>query len=369
MSQNETTDSGGRPEVSEFRNGNLSKLAELARQGYEQKRTKDCLDLTRAMLLINPDHTDAQWMRSSIRSDMHQDLEIARKFMRQTNYKENPEMQSQPVQTAVRTSVRSDSATEVPKPLLWAGTGSLLTASANSRRGLETRWVVGAGVLIVFGAMFAGLPKFNTKSNPLEASPPPLSAPGKPNAPQKPKEIVRANAVQPESLSPAATQPAQVASARSSTAARASAPSPGAGLPDRHVIANATGTLAINSYTSVDIYKGEKYLGSVPISLKLPAGEQTLEYRHDSLRRTVTHVINSNETTRAIINFDVTVQINSRPWAEVFIEGPEKKVLGQTPLSNVGVPIGSVLIFENPQFQSKKYRVTENETRIQILFP
>jgi hypothetical protein len=131
----------------------------------------------------------------------------------------------------------------------------------------------------------------------------------------------------------------------------------------------ASGILAVSSPTSVDIYKDNVYLGSVPISLELPPGTQTLEYRHGNLRRNVTHGINSNETTKAMVTFEVNVQINSRPWAEVFIEGVERKDLGQTPLSGVRVPIGSVLSFENPQFPAKKYRVTGNETGIQIVFP
>jgi hypothetical protein len=107
----------------------------------------------------------------------------------------------------------------------------------------------------------------------------------------------------------------------------------------------------------------------VPVSLELSAGEHTLEYRHGSLRKTLTHVINRNETVKATVLFDVTVQVNSRPWSEVFLDGVERKDLGQTPLSGVRVPIGGVLIFENPQFQAKRYRITGNETGIQIVFP
>jgi hypothetical protein len=51
------------------------------------------------------------------------------------------------------------------------------------------------------------------------------------------------------------------------------------------------------------------------------------------------------------------------------VDGAERKDLGQTPLSGARVPIGSVLIFENPQFQPKRYRVTGNETGIQVVFP
>jgi hypothetical protein len=83
----------------------------------------------------------------------------------------------------------------------------------------------------------------------------------------------------------------------------------------------------------------------------------------------VTHVINSAETTKAMITFDVALQINAKPWADVFLDGTARKPLGQTPLSGVQVPIGAVLVFENPEFQAKRYRVTGNETGIQIVFP
>jgi hypothetical protein len=132
--------------------------------------------------------------------------------------------------------------------------------------------------------------------------------------------------------------------------------------------ARVNGTLAVSSPASVDIYKDGTYIGSVPLSLDLPPGSQTLEYRHGTLTKKVTHLINSNETTRAAITFDVDLQINSRPWAEVFVDGVERKALGQTPLSG-RVPIGSVLVFQNPGFPEKKYRVTGNETGIQMVFP
>jgi hypothetical protein len=242
---------------------------------------------------------------------------------------------------------------------------------------------VGAGVLVVFGVMFAGLPKFSTKSVPVGAAPAAEAAPAPSSAPETPQQIVTPNAVQrgasrtgtgaPEKAStPSSTAPvpASIAAVPAFTAAApASAPGPASRLPGPPVIAKATGTLAVSSSTSVDVYKDDTYIGSVPALLKLPAGENTVEYRHGNFRKQVTHVINSGETTEAAINFEVTVQINSRPWAEVFIEGAEKKALGQTPLSNARVPIGGVLIFENPQFQTKKYRVVDNETEIQILFP
>jgi hypothetical protein len=79
--------------------------------------------------------------------------------------------------------------------------------------------------------------------------------------------------------------------------------------------------------------------------------------------------VKADETTTAMVTFEVTVQINARPWAQVFIDGGPRRSLGQTPLSRVQVPIGSVLVFENPNFPSKNYRVTGKEAAIQIVFP
>jgi hypothetical protein len=131
----------------------------------------------------------------------------------------------------------------------------------------------------------------------------------------------------------------------------------------------ANGVLAISSPVSTEIYEGDKHLGSTPLTIELSPGSHELEYRHDDLRKTVTQVIKSGETATANITFEVTVQINARPWAQVFVDGIQRRPLGQTPLSDVRVPIGSVLIFENPNFPGKTYRVTGKDPTIQMIFP
>jgi hypothetical protein len=83
----------------------------------------------------------------------------------------------------------------------------------------------------------------------------------------------------------------------------------------------------------------------------------------------MTHDIKSKETVNALVNFEVTVQINARPWAQVFVDGTARKPLGQTPLSSVKVPVGTVLAFENPNFPSKSHQVTEKDSSIQVVFP
>jgi hypothetical protein len=130
-----------------------------------------------------------------------------------------------------------------------------------------------------------------------------------------------------------------------------------------------TGKLAVSSPTLAEIYMGDKYLGSTPTTLQLPVGRQRLEYRHGDLRSVVTHDIRANETSTASVTFQITVEINARPWAQVSLEGTPRRSLGQTPLSGVTVPIGGVLVFENPGFTSKSYRITDKDAAIQVNFP
>ncbi|OLE90119.1 MAG: hypothetical protein AUG08_01440 [Acidobacteria bacterium 13_1_20CM_2_55_15] len=374
MSQTEPTGPAGDLEIRESPNGSLYKLIELARQAYEQKRIKDCLDLTRAILLIDPDNAQAQSLRSSMQSELHRNLENVSAFRRQAQSKEKPEKQSEPSRTAVPGNVELDS--ESNSAALIEATSPLAEAPNDSRPMLKIGSLVRATVLVLLSATVLSIsvvslmkPATTPKPvAPLRASTPANSSQQiqNLNAPE-PELSWLTNSIEtvpvPEPTPPAAENP--------STTYRSSAvvppPGPVAKEP-QPVIAAAAGTLAVSSQTSVDIYKDDAYLGAAPVSLELPAGTHTLEYRHGGLRKYVTHVINSNETTKTTITFDVSVQINSKPWAAVFIDGVEKKALGQTPLSGVRVPIGSVLIFENPRFQTKTYRVTGNETGIQVVF-
>jgi hypothetical protein len=381
MSQKEMTYTLGHQEVSESSAGNLSKLVGLARQAYEQKRTKDCLDLTRAILLIDPDNADAQWMRSSVQSQMHQDLENARAFLIQAQSKDGPEAVAAP--SPVDSVERFDSEREVAVPSGVREPLRLVPASSGTRVP-KTRWVWIAGVLVVSGLVVGGFLRVVSRRHPAQSSqglstlngsksianantsesgaqpPAPSVNPGSVPVADSGQLLPVATAV-PPAVEQRLTEDKSAALPMSSTR-----PSARQELP---ILPAGQGTLAVSSPASLDIYEGSQYLGSAPVSLTLSTGTHTLEYRHGNLQRTVTQVISANETARSMIAFDATVQINSRPWAEVFIDGADRKDLGQTPLSGVRVPIGSVLIFQNPQFQPKKYRVTGNETGIQIVFP
>src|SRR5205809_3669740 len=173
MSQTESIGSAGDLEVRESANGNLCKLIELARQAYEQKRTKDCLDLTRAILLIDPDNALAQSLRSSMQSELHRNLENVSAFLRQAQSKENPEKQSEPSRTAVPGNVELDS--ESNSAALIEATSPLAQAPDDSRRMPKIRSLVRAAVLVLLSAIVLGstgdsLVKPSTTPKPVKAS-------------------------------------------------------------------------------------------------------------------------------------------------------------------------------------------------------
>jgi hypothetical protein len=191
-------------------------------------------------------------------------------------------------------------------------------------------------------------------------------------APVRVSEPVKAPAAVPVEEPAAVAEPAATeVAAAAPVAAHVTTPQPSivvkSELPP--VAPIQTGTLAVSSPTTVDIYMGDQLVGSAPTSLVLPAGNQTVEYRHQDMRKAVTYAIKANETTTTMVTFDVPLQINARPWAQVSIDGAQRRSLGQTPLSDVRVPIGTLLIFENPNFPGKSYRVTGKETEIRITFP
>jgi len=127
------------------------------------------------------------------------------------------------------------------------------------------------------------------------------------------------------------------------------------------------GKLAISSPVRAQIYLDGRMIGATPTTLDLPAGEQTLEYRYEDVRKRITHTIRPDETTAVNVVMDITLQINAQPWAEVFLQ--DGTSLGQTPLSGIRVPVGSLLIFRNPGFSEKTYRVASKDTSVGVVFP
>lgn len=362
MSQKETPDGIGHL-IGRSPKDNLRTLSAEAREAFEQKRTEDCLNLIQAILLIDPDHATAQWMRSSIESEMQRDRENARVNAGKPHSKNTTGNHAESGQSTVRGPALLKNILEWAVRFDW-------------RQTFGTHRLALGSALIALAFIIAGLYFFLFRPSDVAASrlasSMHVSKPVEETNSTKPIPLPRA----PESLTSVPAKAAEPGSpAKNQIESRDPVPTVTSPAPRPLKSPNppdatrANGTLAVSSPASVDIYKDDTYIGSAPVSLDLPPGMQTLEYRHGSLTKKVTLLINSNETTRATITFDVEVQINSMPWAEVFLDGVERKALGQTPLSGVRVPIGSVLVFENPGFPQKKYRITGNETGIQVVFP
>jgi hypothetical protein len=178
-----------------------------------------------------------------------------------------------------------------------------------------------------------------------------------PSGPQSPARV---------SETAATRQTAATSTPSGAAAAGASADTTAASVPPAPL---ENGTLALSAAVPVEIYEGNTYLGATPTTLRLPEGTHNLEYRYRDLRKSQSHVVRANQTTTATVGFDVTVQINARPFAEIFFDGLQMRPLGETPLSNVRVPVGGVLVFRHPNFPEKRYRVTGTETTIQVVFP
>src|SRR5262245_56719001 len=190
MSQKERIDAI-RPALGEVPTGNLPKLTELARQAYERKNTKDCLDLTRAMLLIDPDNADAQSMRSAIQSDLHRDLENARAFLRQPHPAEKVEEPEKPTEHVVPANAESVAEAASDNTYVLPAFLTETVPPPAVSNGLPVRWFVGAAVIVVLGAAAAMVPWFKTKGT-VEALPLTL------NAADKPNPVVKVDGAQPE---------------------------------------------------------------------------------------------------------------------------------------------------------------------------
>jgi hypothetical protein len=63
---------------SELATAGLSELAQLARQAFEDKRRKQSLALSNAILKIDPENKEALVIQSWVRSDLQKDLTLAR---------------------------------------------------------------------------------------------------------------------------------------------------------------------------------------------------------------------------------------------------------------------------------------------------
>jgi len=393
----------------ELISADTSELAIQARAAFEQKRIRECLSLTKTLLEADPENSEAQTLQSAIRADIRQDLHDARGLLEQSGTKdekkkyykaaeiiliktlnvdpENKEakmlLQSaramsrgaqQPIsmapempQVSIMPQVAQTSENpEAVEDLPFTVAPPLMRTKEEKKSRLKIPVVAVGIVVLIAGLLVMRHFRRNSPDARVERAESVTRSDVRPTTASTQYPPASASAeVTPPPKPPVATQTPVAA-----TGAAASSPATPAGTPAG--AGNATsemGRLAVSSTIPADIYLGNKNLGSTPTTVQLPAGRQTLEYRHGDLRTVVNHTIKANETISAAITFQVTLQINAKPWAQVFLEGTPRRPLGQTPLSGITVPVSSVLVFENPNFPSKTYRVAEKDTAVQVNFP
>jgi hypothetical protein len=129
------------------------------------------------------------------------------------------------------------------------------------------------------------------------------------------------------------------------------------------------GTLLVTSPLVVDIYEKDVRLGTSPKILELSAGPHTLEFRFEGLKKTATYPIEKGVSQTAKVTFEIKVNINAAPFADVIIDSDPQIPLGQTPLNQVTVPVGGTLIFRHPSYPEKKWRVASTDNNIPMRFP
>src|SRR6267142_1951161 len=67
----------------------IASLAMRARDAYDQKRTKECLTLTKSLLMADPENAEAKSLQSAIRSDIERNLDDARVLLEDSRRHDN----------------------------------------------------------------------------------------------------------------------------------------------------------------------------------------------------------------------------------------------------------------------------------------
>ena len=363
----------------------LPQLVAQGRAAYEHKRTKECLELARQVLHSDPENADAKALQAAVSTDIQRDLTDARALLEDAERMEDGHKYRKAAEIILLKILYLDPAHIDAKALLATAKASARHSAVVEEIGFtahpepverkpEVRPrsfnlklpLLAAGIALLAGGLWFFAFQMRGKAAgsepvaPVAALAEPPATIAVPATPVLAVEVRAPATADPKPVS----SPVPVPPVPSSEQVAAVVNTPVKTLPGRE-----PGSLAVNSALAADIYLADKLLGSTPMTLPLTPGRYTLEYRHGDLRTVMTHDIKSRETISALVTFDTTVQLNARPWAQVFVEGSARRALGQTPLSSVRVPIGSVLTFENPNFPPKSHRVVETDSAIQMVFP
>lgn len=162
----------------------------------------------------------------------------------------------------------------------------------------------------------------------------------------------------------AALPPVSPAPGRSATPSRAASvvnatpkPTPSSAKP-ASAVAATVGGLTVTSAIELQVLKDGVAIGSTAAPLVVTDGRYTLDFVNQALGYRISlpvTVTGGQMTTMRVPVPNGHVSINAVPWAEVTIDGAN---VGQTPLANVPLPIGShEIVFTHPQLGERRQTV------------
>ena len=128
------------------------------------------------------------------------------------------------------------------------------------------------------------------------------------------------------------------------------------------VSAPLAGWLAVSAPFDVQIMEGTDVIGSGGASkVMLAAGRHDVLLTNRSLEYQETRKIDITPGKVTSVRVDppkAMLSANARPWADVFLDGTS---VGQTPISNLAVPIGThQVVFRHPQLGERRESVVVN---------
>ena len=119
------------------------------------------------------------------------------------------------------------------------------------------------------------------------------------------------------------------------------------------------GWVSVASPFHVDLLEHDEVVGtSGTTKVMLPAGRHEVVLRNDTVGYEARHsvdVVAGSVATIEVVPPNASLSVNARPWADVTIDGAP---VGQTPLGNVIIPVGThEITFRHPQLGERTQTV------------
>jgi eukaryotic-like serine/threonine-protein kinase len=120
------------------------------------------------------------------------------------------------------------------------------------------------------------------------------------------------------------------------------------------------GYVSVESPVEMQLLENGKLVGTSRMDrIILPAGPHEIRAVNEAFGFSATQKVNVAADKATKMQFDIPtakVSVNAIPWAEVTIDG---KSVGQTPLGNLSVAIGShEIVYKHPQLGEQRQTVT-----------